>query len=121
MKDNILAQWPLDAVSYQLHVKAYRDSDRDGFGHFKGLIQKLDYIASLGVTAAWLLPFYPSPLHDDGYDIADCTNPRARCASGSAPSSSFAAATTPSDADRSNHSSPKTGECSLSCAATRTK
>ena len=68
------ADWHLDAVIYQLHVKAYRDSNRDGFGDFKGLIQKLDYVASLGVTALWLLPFYPSPLRDDGYDIGDYTD-----------------------------------------------
>ncbi|MDB4900516.1 MAG: trehalose synthase [Gemmatimonadetes bacterium] len=63
--------WHHDAVIYQLHVKAFRDSNRDGFGDFRGLIEKLDYIAALGVTAVWLLPFYPSPLKDDGYDIAD--------------------------------------------------
>src|SRR3981081_1836483 len=66
--------WHHDAVIYQLHVKAFRDSNRDGFGDFRGLIEKLDYIAGLGVTAVWLLPFYPSPLKDDGYDIADYTN-----------------------------------------------
>src|SRR2546423_4629835 len=65
--------WHHDAVIYQLHVKAFRDSNRDGFGDFRGLIEKLDYIAALGVTAVWLLPFYPSPLRDDGYDIADYT------------------------------------------------
>ena len=63
--------WHHDAVIYQLHVKAFRDSNRDGYGDFRGLIEKLDYIAELGVTAVWLLPFYPSPLKDDGYDIAD--------------------------------------------------
>ena len=73
MRENAQADWHLDAVIYQLHVKAFRDSNRDGFGDFKGLIQKLDYIASLGVTTLWLLPFYPSPLRDDGYDIADYT------------------------------------------------
>ncbi|MDB4886365.1 MAG: trehalose synthase [Gemmatimonadetes bacterium] len=65
--------WHHDAVIYQLHVKAFRDSNRDGFGDFRGLIEKLDYIAELGVSAVWLLPFYPSPLKDDGYDIADYT------------------------------------------------
>ncbi len=65
--------WHHDAIIYQLHVKAYCDSNGDGFGDFRGLIQKLDYIASLGVTAVWLLPFYPSPLRDDGYDIAEYT------------------------------------------------
>ncbi len=65
--------WHHDAVIYQVHVKAYRDSNGDGFGDFGGLLEKLDYIAALGVTAVWLLPFYPSPLRDDGYDIADYT------------------------------------------------
>src|SRR3954465_1563294 len=63
--------WHHDAIIYQLHVKAFRDSNRDGYGDFRGLLEKLDYIAELGVTAGWLLPFYPSPLKDDGYDIAD--------------------------------------------------
>ena len=63
--------WYKDAIIYQIHVKAYCDSDGDGVGDFRGLIGKLDYIQSLGVTAIWLLPFYPSPLRDDGYDIAD--------------------------------------------------
>src|SRR4029079_10670911 len=66
--------WYKDAIIYQLHVKAYQDSSGDGFGDFLGLTSRLDYIASLGVTAVWLLPFYPSPLRDDGYDIADYTN-----------------------------------------------
>jgi maltose alpha-D-glucosyltransferase / alpha-amylase len=65
--------WHHDAIIYQLHVKAFRDSNRDGFGDFRGLLERLDYIAELGVTAVWLLPFYPSPLKDDGYDIADFT------------------------------------------------
>ncbi|MCG5241347.1 maltose alpha-D-glucosyltransferase [Azospirillum doebereinerae] len=63
--------WYKDAVIYQLHVKAFFDADNDGIGDFAGLTQKLDYIQDLGVTAVWLLPFYPSPLRDDGYDIAD--------------------------------------------------
>ncbi len=63
--------WFKDAVIYQIHVKSFFDSDNDGVGDFEGLIQKLDYIAELGVTAVWLLPFYPSPRRDDGYDIAD--------------------------------------------------
>jgi len=63
--------WFKDAVIYQLHVKAFRDSNADGVGDFKGLTEKLDYLQDLGVTAVWLLPFYPSPLRDDGYDIAD--------------------------------------------------
>jgi maltose alpha-D-glucosyltransferase/alpha-amylase len=66
--------WYKDAVIYQLHVKAFSDSSADGIGDFVGLTRKLGYIASLGVTAIWLLPFYPSPLRDDGYDIADYTN-----------------------------------------------
>jgi maltose alpha-D-glucosyltransferase/alpha-amylase len=64
------ALWYKDAIIYQLHVKAFRDSNRDGFGDLPGLIDKLDYIQSLGVNCLWLLPFYPSPLRDDGYDIA---------------------------------------------------
>ncbi|MCG2711737.1 MAG: maltose alpha-D-glucosyltransferase [Candidatus Omnitrophica bacterium] len=63
--------WYKDAVIYQLHVKTFCDSNGDGIGDFKGLIQKLDYLKNLGVTVIWLLPFYPSPLKDDGYDIAD--------------------------------------------------
>ncbi|HEU4584136.1 MAG TPA: maltose alpha-D-glucosyltransferase [Gemmatimonadaceae bacterium] len=62
--------WYKDAIIYQLHVKAFRDSNADGFGDFPGLIDKLDYVQSLGVNCIWLLPFYPSPLRDDGYDIA---------------------------------------------------
>jgi len=63
--------WYKDAVIYQLHVKTFCDSNADGIGDFKGLTQKLDYLKDLGITAIWLLPFYPSPLRDDGYDIAD--------------------------------------------------
>ena len=63
--------WYKDAVIYELHVKTFADSDGDGIGDFRGLIEKLDYLQELGVTAIWLLPFYPSPLKDDGYDIAD--------------------------------------------------
>jgi len=63
--------WYKDAVIYQLHVKAYRDGNGDGYGDFRGLLDKLDYVQSLGVDTLWLLPFYPSPLKDDGYDIAD--------------------------------------------------
>ncbi len=62
--------WYKDAVIYQLHVKSFFDSNNDGIGDFPGLISKLDYIADLGATAIWLLPFYPSPRRDDGYDIA---------------------------------------------------
>ena len=63
--------WYKDAIIYQVHVKSFFDSNNDGIGDFKGLIEKLDYIAALGVNTIWLLPFYPSPLRDDGYDIAD--------------------------------------------------
>jgi maltose alpha-D-glucosyltransferase/alpha-amylase len=63
--------WYKDAVIYQLHIKSFFDADNDGVGDFMGLLQKLDYVAELGVTAIWLLPFYPSPRRDDGYDIAD--------------------------------------------------
>jgi len=64
-------QWYKDAVIYQLHVKSFFDSNNDGVGDFPGLISRLDYIAEIGVTAIWLLPFYPSPRRDDGYDISD--------------------------------------------------
>ena len=63
--------WYKDAIVYQLHVRAFHDSNGDGIGDFRGLTQRLDYIQELGATAIWLLPFYPSPLKDDGYDIAD--------------------------------------------------
>ncbi|MDD0843591.1 maltose alpha-D-glucosyltransferase [Pseudomonas sp. Gutcm_11s] len=63
-------QWYKDAVIYQLHVKSFFDANNDGIGDFAGLIDKLDYIAELGVNTLWLLPFYPSPRRDDGYDIA---------------------------------------------------
>ena len=63
--------WYKDAIIYEVHIKAFRDSNRDGMGDFKGLMEKLDYLQELGVTAVWVLPFYPSPLKDDGYDIAD--------------------------------------------------
>ncbi|MGD8922735.1 MAG: maltose alpha-D-glucosyltransferase, partial [Candidatus Zixiibacteriota bacterium] len=66
--------WYKDAIIYQVHVRSFFDSNDDGVGDFKGLTEKLDYIESLGVTALWLLPFYPSPLRDDGYDIADYLN-----------------------------------------------
>jgi len=65
--------WYKDAIIYQVHVRAFSDSDGDGVGDFRGLTGKLDYLQDLGVTALWLLPFYPSPLRDDGYDIADYT------------------------------------------------
>ena len=65
--------WYKDAIIYELHVRAFADSNGDGIGDFPGLTAKLDYLHDLGVTAIWLLPFYPSPLKDDGYDIADYT------------------------------------------------
>ncbi|MDH3455853.1 MAG: maltose alpha-D-glucosyltransferase, partial [Gemmatimonadota bacterium] len=65
------ALWYKDAVIYQVHVRAFHDSNGDGIGDLPGLTQKLDYLEDLGVTAVWLQPFYPSPLKDDGYDIAD--------------------------------------------------
>src|SRR6202007_2681534 len=63
--------WYKDAIIYQLHVKAFADSNNDGIGDFAGLTEKLGYLQELGVTTLWLLPFYPSPGRDDGYDIAD--------------------------------------------------
>ena len=63
--------WYKDAVIYQLHVRTFCDSNGDGIGDFRGLTGKLDYLQELGINAIWLLPFYPSPLRDDGYDIAD--------------------------------------------------
>jgi maltose alpha-D-glucosyltransferase / alpha-amylase len=63
--------WYKDAIIYQLHIKAFHDSNGDGIGDFRGLLERLDYIEQLGVNAIWLLPFYPSPLRDDGYDISD--------------------------------------------------
>jgi len=63
--------WYKDAIIYELHIKAFKDSTGNGIGDFEGLMQKLDYLHDLGVTAIWVLPFYPSPLKDDGYDIAD--------------------------------------------------
>ncbi|PJB30880.1 MAG: maltose alpha-D-glucosyltransferase [Deltaproteobacteria bacterium CG_4_9_14_3_um_filter_65_9] len=65
--------WYKDAVIYELHVRSFYDSDGDGVGDFRGLTEKLDYLQDLGVTALWLLPFYPSPLKDDGYDISNYT------------------------------------------------
>src|SRR3954470_5366066 len=78
MADNITGfileddpSWYKDAIIYEVHVRAFYDSNADGIGDFQGLTEKLDYLQNLGVTALWLLPFYPSPLKDDGYDIAD--------------------------------------------------
>ena len=66
--------WYKDAVFYEVHVRAFYDSDGDGIGDFRGLAEKLDYLRDLGVTTIWILPFYPSPLKDDGYDISSYTN-----------------------------------------------
>jgi maltose alpha-D-glucosyltransferase/alpha-amylase len=63
--------WYKDAILYEIHVRAFADSNNDGIGDFQGLISRLDYLQDLGVTCLWLLPFFPSPLRDDGYDIAD--------------------------------------------------
>ncbi|MEP7027064.1 MAG: alpha-amylase family glycosyl hydrolase, partial [Candidatus Eisenbacteria bacterium] len=63
--------WYKDAVIYELHVKAYCDTDADGSGDFRGLLTRLDYLRDLGVTCLWILPMYPSPFRDDGYDISD--------------------------------------------------
>jgi maltose alpha-D-glucosyltransferase/alpha-amylase len=72
LEDNPL--WYKDAIIYELPVKAFYDSNDDGIGDFRGLTKKLDYLEGLGITAIWILPFYPSPLRDDGYDIADYFN-----------------------------------------------
>ena len=64
-------QWYKDAIIYELHVRSFLDSNKDGVGDLVGLTQKLDYLQDLGVTCLWLLPFFPSPWKDDGYDIAD--------------------------------------------------
>jgi maltose alpha-D-glucosyltransferase/alpha-amylase len=66
--------WYKDAIFYELHVRTFQDSNGDGIGDFRGLTQRLDYVRDLGVNCIWLLPMYPSPLRDDGYDIADYRN-----------------------------------------------
>jgi maltose alpha-D-glucosyltransferase/alpha-amylase len=71
MIDRNEKDWYRDAVIYQLHVKSFFDSDNTGIGDFEGVTQKLDYIRDLGANTIWLMPFFPSPLRDDGYDIAD--------------------------------------------------
>ena len=63
--------WYKDAIIYQVHVRTFHDSNGDGIGDFPGLEEKLDYLQELGTSAIWLMPFFPSPLRDDGYDIAD--------------------------------------------------
>ncbi|WP_210209198.1 maltose alpha-D-glucosyltransferase [Dichotomicrobium thermohalophilum] len=74
MIDRTQSDWYKDAIIYQLHVKAFQDASGDGIGDFAGLMSRLDYVQDLGVNTIWLLPFYPSPLRDDGYDIADYLN-----------------------------------------------
>ena len=69
VKEDLL--WYKDAIIYQVHVRTFYDSNGDGIGDFQGLEQKLDYLQELGISAIWLMPFFPSPLRDDGYDIAD--------------------------------------------------
>ena len=71
MSLNRQAGWYKDAIIYQVHVRTFSDSNGDGIGDFQGLAQRLDYVQELGVTAIWLMPFSPSPLRDDGYDISD--------------------------------------------------
>jgi maltose alpha-D-glucosyltransferase / alpha-amylase len=66
--------WFKDAIIYEIHIRAFQDSTNDGIGDINGLISRLDYLSDLGITAIWLLPFYPSPLKDGGYDIADYTD-----------------------------------------------
>ena len=66
--------WYKDAIIYELHVRAFSDSNNDGIGDFPGLLSKLDYLEDLGITCIWLLPFFPSPLRDDGYDISNYTD-----------------------------------------------
>ena len=71
MTKNAARDWYKDAVFYEVHVKAYKDANGDGIGDFAGLTESLDYIQELGVDCLWILPMYPSPLRDDGYDISD--------------------------------------------------
>ena len=74
-KDNVILDdnlhWYKDAIIYELHIKAFKDSNDDGIGDFRGLLEKLDYLEDLGINSIWVLPFYPSPQRDDGYDIMD--------------------------------------------------
>ena len=69
MIDRSDPQWYRDAIIYQVHVKSFFDANDDGVGDFEGLTRRLDYIRDLGATAIWVMPFYPSPLKDDGYDV----------------------------------------------------
>jgi maltose alpha-D-glucosyltransferase / alpha-amylase len=71
MKVDSSSLWYKNAVFYELHIRVFADGNGDGIGDFRGAIAKLDYLQQLGVTCLWLLPFYVSPLRDDGYDIAD--------------------------------------------------
>jgi maltose alpha-D-glucosyltransferase/alpha-amylase len=73
------SSWYKDAIIYELHVRTFYDSDGDGIGDFAGLTAKLEYLQELGINAIWLLPFYPSPLRDDGYDIANYTDVHPEC------------------------------------------
>src|SRR5262245_12407029 len=66
--------WYKDAVFYQIAVRSFKDSNADGYGDLQGITEKLDYLQSLGVDCLWLMPIYPSPLRDDGYDISDYYN-----------------------------------------------
>src|SRR5262245_20838242 len=66
--------WYKDAIVYEAHIKSFFDSNNDGVGDTQGLTLKLDYLQSLGITCLWLLPFFPSPMRDDGYDISDYLN-----------------------------------------------
>ena len=75
------ALWYQDAVLYELSVRAFHDGDGDGCGDFRGLLEKLDHLEELGITALWLQPFYPSPLRDDGYDISDYVGVHPTCGS----------------------------------------
>ena len=71
--------WHKDAITYLLHLREFKDSNGDGIGDFPGLIQKLDCLRDLGGTCLWLLPFFPSPPKDDGYDISDYMNVHSMC------------------------------------------
>ncbi len=74
IKNNNDPLWYKDGIMYQVHIKSFRDSNNDGIGDIKGLTEKLNYIHSLGINMLWVLPFYPSPMKDDGYDISDYFN-----------------------------------------------